>query len=195
MNFLANQEMYLRTTEFLKDQIKKKGYNWNTGKMKPMDAELYVNAKVGTSGSVNLLTGSTQEVRGITNFNGNKLVKERVYVANGVAFGSVVADAGANAASVAYNFNTAPDYLRFANLVLKQKDEVVMKLPIGSIINATGRSNDTVYRDLQAFAFIEDESLITYDIEYPEGVEANIPDGQALFVSAKLRGLETFLKR
>ena len=195
MKFLENQEMYLRGTEFLKKQIEKKGYKWNTAKMKPMDAELYANAKIGTSGVVELLDGNTNEVRGVTNFNGNKLVKERVFVANGVAFGWAVADSATNVAQVAYNYNTIPDYLRHANLVLTQKDEVVIKLPLASINNATGKSTDTVYRDLSAFALIEDEALVKYTIEFPAGVDAGLAAGKDLFVSAYLRGLETFLKR
>lgn len=195
MNFLKNQDKHLRVEEFLKDQIKKRGYNWNTAKMKPMDGEMYANAKIGGSGTEDLLDGNTNEVRGITNFNGNTLVKERIFVADGIAFGWAVADSDSNVASVTYNYNTITDYLRHANIVMKQKDEVILKLPLGAINNATGKSTDSVYRDLGSFALIEDEAVITYQIEFPQGVSAPLVAGKSLFVSAYLRGTETFLKR
>lgn len=195
MNFLANQEAYLRATEYLKIEITKKGYTWNTEKMKPMDAELYANAKIGTSGVEAILDGGSTEVRGVTNFNGNKLIKERVFVGDAIAFGWVVADSSKEVHEVDYNYNTVPTYLRHANLVLKQKDEVVIKMPLGSISNSTGKSNDSVYRDLAAFALIEDESIIDFVIEFPNGAKFTPPAGKELFVSVYIKGLETFLKR
>lgn len=196
MNFLSNQEGYLRVTEFLKDQITSKGYKWDTARMKPMDAELYANAKIEVGGTVPLLTGASQEVKGVTNFNGNKLVKGRVFVADGIALGWAEGADDAAVHSLDYNYTSVPACLAQANLVLKQKDESVIKLPISSIINANGRGNESVYRSLSAFALIEDESVVDYDIEFPQGVQFS-PEtaGNKLFVSAYLRGFETYLKR
>lgn len=196
MNFLANQEGYLGVTEFLKDQIHTKGYEWDTARMKPMDAELYANAQIEVGGTVPLLTGASQEVKGVTNFNGNKLVKGRVFVADGVAIGWAEGADGTAVHSLSYNYGNVPACLAQANLVLKQKDESVIKLPISSITNANGRGRDDVYRTLNAFALIEDDSIVDYDIEFPQGVKYTpATAGNKLFVSAYLRGFETYLKR
>lgn len=195
MNFLKNNETYLRTTEFLLDQIRKKGYDWRVEKMRPMDGELYANAQVDPSGAQNLLTGSSKEEKGITNFNGNKLVKNRVFVANGIAFGWGQAAAGTAPHAVEYNYKEIPAFLAQATIVLKQHDEVVLKLPIASIINANGRGNQSVYRELGALSLIEDEAIIEYTIEFPAGVSASLEADKVLYVSAYLRGLETYVKR
>ncbi len=193
MEFLPNNELFLKTATFLKKQLVYKGYDWNVSKMKPMDGELYANAKVEVGGTVELLTGASTEVRGVTNFNGNKLVKNRIFVTDAIAFGYAIDDETKAEHEVEYVYNKIPAYLRHANIVLKQKDERVISMPIGSIIN--GRENGSQYRQLGALALIEDDSLVNLEIEFPQGVKAEIPEGKKLFVSFYMKGIETYIKR
>lgn len=195
MEYFANNEAYLRATEFLKGQIIKKGYDWDTARMKPMDSELYVNKSIEVGGTVPLLTGASVQERGITNFDGNKLEKGRVFVANGVAFSFVVDDKTKLAHGVTYSSADLPPALAFANLVLKQKDEVIIKIPINALTRANGRANASDYRELGALALIEDNAIVEFDIEFPQGAEMTVATGKALFVSVSLRGFETYLKR
>ncbi len=190
-----NTDAHLRHTNFLADQMVRKGYEWNPAKMKPMDGALVVNKEIEVGGTQDLLTGGSVKERGINGFDGNKLVKGRVFSASDVAFGWAVDDAGKPAHSVDFNYNTAPAYLKQAVLVMKQKDEKIISLPIIDIINTTGKGDQGFYRKLDAFALIEDESVIEYTLEFPAGANANLAAGKALYVSAYIKGLETHLKR
>lgn len=195
MNFLSNQEEYLRGTEYLKDQIKRKGYQWETSKMKPMDGAMFANKEIEVGGTQQLLTGSSVKERGVTNFDGSQLVKGRVFVANAISFGHAVADKGTLVHALDYNYNTVPAYLKHAVLVLKQKDEKVINLPVIDIINNSGKGDGSFYRKLGALALIEDEAIVDLEIEFPQGVNAGLASGKALFVSVYIKGLETHLKR
>ncbi len=192
MNFLENQEGFLRGREFLKKQLIKKGYDWDVERMVLTDGEMYANAKISIGGTVPLLTGNSTEVRGVTNFNGNKLVKNRVFVVESVAFGFVVDDRTKKEHEVDYKFNEVSAELKFANLVLKQSDEKIISLPIAGIING---QKDNKYRDLGALALIEDDVITDLEIEFPHNVTSSLPIGQKLFVSVFFKGFETRIKR
>lgn len=195
MNFLVNQDKYVRATEYLKKQIITKDYDWDVARMKPMDGELYANKEIQVGGTQQLLTGASVQERGITNFDGNKLNKGRAFVADGIAFGYAVADAGAAPHTVKFDYDGVPAYLKHANIVLKQKDEVIIKLPINAISNSNGSGSESLYRDLGAFALIEDDAIVDFEIEFPQGVKPNLAAGKSLYVSAYIRGFETYLKR
>lgn len=191
--YFNNQDMYLRTVEYLSD--KAINYNWDTNKMKPMDSELFINKEIQVGGTVPLLLGNATAERGVTNFDGNKLTKGRVFVCNGISFGVGFADSGTAVHSVNYGYGSGvPDFMKHANLVLKQKDEKIIDLPISALANSFSEDIGGYYRDLSALSLIEDETLIDLEIEFPQGVK--VPDGTpAIFVSIYLRGLGTHLKR
>ena len=195
MNYFSNNEAYVKGTEFLKDQIIKKGYAWDTGRMKPMDGAMFANASIEIGGTQQLLTGSSVKERGVTNFDGSQLVKGRVFVANAIAFGFAVGNATDLVHAVNYDYKTAPAYLKHAILIVRQKDEKVINLPIIDLVNANGSGNNSFYRDLGALALIEDEAIVDIEVEFPQGVNANLPAGKKLFVSVYMKGLETHLKR
>lgn len=193
--FLKNSETLVRGVEYLKDKYKRGNYDWDLEKMKPIAGDLYANKEIKASGRQNLLNGSSTQVVGVTNFDGNQLAKGRAFVATHVAFGFAEAPKGKPVSSVEYNFAQVPAYLNHANLILKQKDEVLVRLPILSIIGANGRGTETVYRELESFELIEDETKTELSIEFPEEMEANIDAANSLYVSTHFKGLETFLKR
>lgn len=193
MNFLANQEEYLRVTEYLGYQKELKGYDWNVPKMKPMDAEMYVNTSIEEGGIQELLDGGSKEIKGVTNFNGNTLVKGRIMVANGISFGWAEGNEDEEPFNLKYNYSSVPTSLQYATLVFKQSDETLFKMTIASIMN--GQKEGSLYRDLGGFYLIEDLQPIDISIEFPKGVKSAIAKDKKLFVSVYTRGFETYLKR
>lgn len=195
MNFLKNEENYLRITEYLKDKNARRKDNekWNISAMKPMPSFLYANKKVDVGGTVSLLTGSSVAKRGVTNFDGNALVKGRVFVANGITFKAVIDDTTKQEQEVAYSPYKLPTVLMQSNIVVKQKNEILIDLPICDVVDAC--ENGTIYFKLGSFALIEDDTITEIEIQYPEGAKLSLEDGKALFVSARLSGFATYQKR
>ncbi|RLK06752.1 hypothetical protein [Tenacibaculum discolor] len=195
MNFLRNEEPYLRVTEYLKYKNSKRKENekWNISAMKPMPSFLYANKKVDVGGTVSLLTGSSVAKRGVTNFDGNSLVKGRVFVANGITFKCAIDDANKPEQDIAYSIAKVPNTLMQSMVVVKQKNEILIELPICDILGATESGNH--YFKLGSFALLEDDTITEIEIQYPEGAKITLEDGKALFASARLSGFATYQKR
>lgn len=195
MNFLKNEEAYIRITEYLKDKNSKRKENemWNIGAMKPMPSFLYANKKVDVGGTVSLLTGSSVAKRGVTNFDGNSLVKGRVFVASGITIKSAIDDLAMPEQDVNYSIAKLPNVLKQSNLVIKQKNEILIDLPICDILGATENGNH--YFKLGSFALLEDDTITEIELQYPEGAKLSLDAGKALFVSARLSGFSTYQKR
>ncbi|WP_299009110.1 hypothetical protein [uncultured Tenacibaculum sp.] len=195
MNFLKNQEAYLRIAEYLKDKNARRKDNekWNIGAMKPMPSFLYANKKIDVGGTVSLLTGASVAKRGVTNFDGNSLVKGRVFVADGITLKAIIADATTPEQDAEYSPFKVPNVLMQSNIVVKQKNEILIDLPICDIIHAS--ENGSIYFKLGSFALIEDDTITEIEIQYPEGAKLTLEDGKALFVSARLSGFATYQKR
>lgn len=195
MNFLRNEEPYLRITEYLKykNSMRKENEKWNISAMKPMPGFLYANRKIDVGGTVSLLTGSSVAKRGVTNFDGNSLVKGRVFVANGITFKCAVDDATKPEQHVAYSLNKMPNELLQSTLVIKQKNEILIELPISDVLAST--ENGSHYYKLGSFALLEDDTITEIEIQYPEGVKIALDAGKALFASARLSGFVTYQKR
>ncbi len=194
---LSNQEAVLRAKEFLRDQILSKNYQWDTSRMKLVDSELYVNNKIGVGGFQELLLSSSIRQVGVTNFDGNRLAKDRIFVINGVTFGFALEDDSKEIDQIEYKFpkkgEKLPEYLSHANLVLKQAGEIILNLPIRSIWNGA-ISNRELYRELGALELIEDNSTVNLTVEYPTNTDAPA-GGKKLFVSVFFRGFETYSTR
>ncbi|WP_408039801.1 hypothetical protein, partial [Tenacibaculum amylolyticum] len=105
MNFLRNEEKYLRVTEYLKEKnaMRKPNEKWNIAAMKPMPSFLYANKKIDVGGTVPLLTGSSVDKTGVTNFDGNSLVKGRVFVADGITLKWATAAPNTDVQNVAFS--------------------------------------------------------------------------------------------
>ncbi|SED21899.1 hypothetical protein SAMN04489761_4663 [Tenacibaculum sp. MAR_2009_124] len=193
MNLLSNQEEYLKVTTYLGLKNTQNQYGWNISKMKPMPSDLYINKQIGTSGNINLLDGESNNVKGVTNFDKNTLNEGRVFVINGVSFAFGYEADKTNVATVNYGIANLPSELRFATLLVKQNNEVLLKLPINSIINSY--ENGRKYKDLGAFALLLPQHAIEVDIEYPSGTSLKTPVDKELFVSVFFKGFETYKKR
>ncbi len=195
MNFLRNEEPYLRITEYLKykNSMRKENEKWNISAMKPMPGFLYANKKVDVGGTVSLLTGSSVAKRGVTNFDGNSLVKGRVFVANGITLKYAIEDVATPEQDVAYSLVKMPNVLLQSTIVIKQKNEILIELPISDILAST--ENGSHYFRLGSFALLEDDTITEIEIQYPEGAKVDLEAGKALFTSARLSGFVTYQKR
>lgn len=164
------------------------------GKIRPTDSELYVRKAVGSggNGTVNLLEGLANSEVGISNFDGQRLDADRYFVVNALTVNYGVAATGTSAAAV--NYTTAlPAGLKCANVVIKQDNEVLFRIPIASINES--KSSDTRYRELGAFSLIRDQKTVRVEIEFPDGTDLAPGAGNAGYVEVLLSGFETYIKR
>ncbi len=197
MNLLANKEGMLRAMTFFKTSHNQKAI-WKDGdQVKPMASELYVNklVKIG-GGKVSLLLSSSDNVIGVTNFDGNKLDEGRAFALDGVSFHAAIGEVAAKPYNVDYATGITKaqaQAFQFANLVLKQNNEILVRLPISSILN--GKQEFSEYRDLDLTMLVP-QKAIEVELEFPDEVAApSLGAGKAIFVSVKFRGYEAYQRR
>jgi len=79
-------------------------------------------------------------------------------------------------------------------LVLRQNGEVIVKLPVESIYQAS--KTDDRYRRLGALAVIEPTQTVDLTIETPAGSSITpATSGNKSFVQVLFKGFETYMKR
>ncbi len=198
---LANSEKAIRAALFLgaaKEQAELTGSTVLDG-ISPTDSkivasELFIHAPISGGGSQHLLSGQTVQEKGITNFDGNRLGKGRVFVVDGVSFLYGVASEDDKPYAVNYSSHGVPPVVRASNLVVRQNNEVIVKLPVRGICNAQERT-DGFYRDLDSFALLADQEEIEITLELPAGSTISLDSGKQAFVAVSLKGFETYKKR
>ncbi|MCD8425562.1 hypothetical protein G1K75_09570 [Tenacibaculum finnmarkense] len=198
VNFLVNQEPYLRVTEYLgykKSTSEEYRREWTVGKMKPTPAELYINRKITPGSTVNLLEGIQLDIKGQCNYNdGRKLTPGRVFVASELAFGWVIADKDSNPALLKYNYSELNPYLSNVTLHNRQGEETLIDMPLSMIVS-NGELHG-IYKELGAFVLFDDKHQIEAQLRFPEGdYTSMIPDGKALFISQRIAGMQTITQR
>lgn len=164
---------------------------YNQGKIKPTDSELYIRKDVGTGGTINLLEGLSTSTVGISNFDGQRLDTDRNFVIDALTVNYGVAAIGASPSAVDYTTGL-PAALKNSHLVIRQNNEVIVKLPISSIFDA--KNTDVRYRELDGFALLKDSKTISIDLEMPAGADLAPGGGNAGFVEVALKGFETYIK-
>jgi len=162
------------------------------GKIKPTDSELYVRKAVTPGGSVNLLEGVSAAEIGITNFDGQRLDSDRYFIIDALTVNYGTASTGTSAKAVDYS-TALPAALKNANLVIRQDNEVILRLPVSSINDA--KNTDDRYRELGAFALLRDQKTISIDLEFPAGADLGAGAGKDGYVEVLLKGFETYIKR
>lgn len=193
MNLLSNEEAFLKGVTFLRELNQNNKFGWNGLKLKPTPSELYVQGIITAGGTQSLLGGSTVQEKGVTNFDGNRLQKDRIFVISAVTVQYGEAAANTKPYNVAYA-DEFPPQLENATLLIKQKNEVIVKLPISAIQNA--KKSDDFYRKLGALALIEPEHEVEMYLEFPSGTTITpATTGHKSFVRVLLQGLETYAKR
>ncbi len=192
MNPFSNKEDYVQVATFLGEQNARKGFGWEIGKLKPTPSELYVQGVITAGGTQDLLGGSTVQEKGVTNFDGNRLQKGRIFAISDVTVQYGTANGGTKPYNVSYG-DELPAQLENATLVVRQKNEVIVKLPISAIQNA--KKSDNYYRALGAFALIEPEHQVEMSIEFPSGTSIKTEGDKKSYIRVLLKGFETYSKR
>jgi len=162
------------------------------GKIKPQDGVLYVRSAVGGTNTQNLLEGKSNQEIGVTNFDGQILNSDRYFVIDSVTINYGVAATGTAAKAVDYS-TALPLALKNANLLIRQDNEVIVKLPVSDINEA--KSSDERFRTLGAFALLRDQKTITLEIEFPAGGDLAPGAGNTGYAEVLLKGFETYIKR
>lgn len=198
MNYLSNKEGQLRAFTFFKEEHAKKPIFSVGAEIKPMQSELYVNKEITVGGGkVSLLIGSTDNETGVTNFDGNKLDEGRAFAIDGIAFHIGLGDTKEKPFNVDFTqtlTGVQKMAFQFANLVIRQKNELIFSLPISSILNGN-EGIENLYRDLDLI-LIKPKEKVEVEIEFPDGVTPpTLEAGKSMFVSVVLRGYETYQRR
>lgn len=194
MNVFSNKEEFLRANEFMLDQIEQKGLGINISKSRLLEEALYINKQINVGGgTIPLITGKAVSEIGTTNFDGNKLEAGRLFCANTITF---LAGEDANTADVCnVDYTEAPSTFNFANLVVRQKNEIVLKLPLIKVMRGQkSRVSNGSYK-LDALAFLEAEHRVDVDLEFPVDIKHTPATGKVTFVSVVMGGFSTYLKR
>ena len=197
MNYLSNKEGMLRAVTFFMEKHNEKEIFANGDEVKPIPSVLYVNKEIVVGGGrVSLLNGATNNEIGVTNFDGNRLEQGRAFAFDGVTIFVGIGNTGSKGYNVDFAKPLTSEQLKafqFSNLVLKQNNEILLRLPISSIDN--GKVDFSDYLDLD-LTLIRPEKQVELEIEFPDEIEApTLEAGKAIFVSPRFRGYESYQRR
>ncbi|WP_299673269.1 hypothetical protein [uncultured Tenacibaculum sp.] len=197
LNYYSNSEDFLKALSFFQAANNNKQIFNADDVIKPMPSELYVNREITVAGGKKpLLIGSTDNETGVTNFDGNKLEDGRAFVINGIAVNIGIGKKGVKPYNVDYLTEISKEQkipFQFANVLVKQKDEILVRMPLSSIEN--GKKDFSGYRDI-ALSLIAPGSKVEVELEFPDEVETPTLDAdKAFYVSVIFRGFESYQKR
>lgn len=191
-DFIQNEEQVVKISNYLKGVNAAKNLQMPIGRMRPTPSEAYIASKFTAGGTVHLLSGNIAQEIGVTNFDGNKLEADRYFVADSVTVLYGEGTSSNKVYEVKYD-KELPAVLLASHLVVRQKNEVVIKLPVCSIDNA--KKTQAFYRKLEAFALLEPNAPIEIQLETPMGASITPSSGDTSFVKVLIKGFETQLKR
>jgi hypothetical protein len=155
------------------------------------DKTFYLNVSVAAlagGGQIRLTDSDTKKAVGVTNFDGNKLVKGRVLVMDAIRVR--FSDVGATVQNASYSDAGLYKELQGGELRLVQNKEVLVDLPLSDL---RGFNVDD-YRELSNAPMIVDEAEFDWILELPKGVVVpeNAKDGQGVFISIQVRCTEFY---
>lgn len=186
-----NDEKYLQVEQYLLDVVRKKGITIPTHRMRLAAGEMMVSSKYSAGGSSNLLNGNVAREVGVSNFDGNKLETDRYFVIDGVTIAYGEGNAADKVYAVEYD-KEVPAVLKSSNLIVRQNGQVLISLPIVSIINA--KKKEDFYRHLNGLVLLEPNQPVEIIIESPVGSTITPSTGDTSFVRVLLKGYETLLR-
>ena len=147
-----------------------------------------VNALTGSGGIQKLITPNTKRDLGVTNFEGNKLNAGKFFTIDGVKISVAYAENGQpwRQSSVSNVVDYAQDLLD-AELVVKQGERILIKLPVFDIVDSSRNpsSKDNMdFREISTFPVlapnepfeinIEHKSNAIYPTYDPETIKVNV---------------------
>lgn len=139
------------------------------------------------SGTIQLVTSSSNKLVGLASFDSNKLEKGEPFMIDAVSLLYGTAATGTKKAeSVSYE-TSAPAELLVAELVIKQDNRELVRMPVSEVHNPNTTPNvDDEYRVIGHTPILMDQKSFDIYLEFPQGV--NIGNAADHFVKVKMRG-------
>lgn len=147
----------------------------SAGKIKLVDVSHILRAEVtGGSNLVFLLNSSTSLKKGLSDWDGNKLPALENIIISLLRFGYGKHASEVNSAKIAFSrsLENVPAALQNANLIIKQNDNTLVKMPISALMHEKASDKvvgETGY-DLKALQLVVEQAPVEINIEFPEGV-------------------------
>lgn len=167
----------------------------SSGQVNIQDATIYVRKQITMGGSViKLIDGTTEQIVGLTNIDGNKLDAYRNLIIDSISFKYATDATESDPTKVNYVAADVPLALRNSELVLRQNNRTPINLPIMSLVAGKDASPGSVEGDrfiLRVMALIREGQKFELNIEVPDG--ATLGTGNH-FVEIGLFGAQTMLK-
>ena len=149
----------------------------------------------GASSSYDLIDANTTQLSGISTIKGNTLSANQAIIFDRIAIGFAEGDANGKPGEQDYSTGDVPAILRNADLVIEQNNREVINLPVSELIKGEmpATSLDHYY-DLKGYAFLADNTEMTWKLKFPSGSTFTAADTKANFIEVRLQGFKTSRK-
>lgn len=190
-----NAELYLRQKiAKLATSSKAKA---GAGELAIKSNDLYIRKEIAIGGKVSLINANTEQLAGISSFDGNKLNDYINHIIDRLKFSYTNAATAYAGTPAGLTYSKAlPAAIRNAQLNIMQNSKVVYSLPISTVNNPnTGNTIIDDFRVLDNFELLVSGEPINLEIEFPEGAAIPVVVGEERhFVELILGGFTSFSK-
>lgn len=154
--------------------------------------DLYIRKEIAIGGKISLINANTEQLAGISSFDGNKLNDYINHIIDKVKL-SYATDAAADKEAELIYSTALPPAIRNAQLNVKQNNNVVFSLPVSTINNKnTGNTIMDDFRVLDNFEMLVSGEQIDLELEFAQG--ATIAGTDKHYIELILGGFTTFAK-
>lgn len=161
-------------------------------KMSLNNEELYVKKEITGGGTVDLIDSNTKNLKGICNFDTNKLKITRAFVFDRISLTYATDAASGKEGELDYS-TVMPVELQNADFVITQDGREVFAKPVRSLTNInTGQNSSDDYTQLKSLAYLVDDREIQIQLRFPDGVALAGPAKHYIYV--RLDGMGTVKK-
>jgi len=193
---MKQTELYGEVLAFL-DNVALESGNFSTDMLanirsrniKLQDSEIYIRQQLQANGSSqDIFEKELQKIVGENLFDGNKLDTGRYFVATSVRLTYGVADTGTSRGLVEYT-NNLPTTLLNGQIIQKIDSNIIMDLPIKSIIDAV--NTDSYKYNFNKFLLFRDNKILNAEVRVPSGGDLGLAVGKTGFLEIRYIGFET----
>ncbi len=162
-----------------------------TGELALRTNDLFIRKRIAFGGKVALIDANTQQLAGVSSFDGNKLNEHINHIFDKIKIGYATDAATGKEALLSYA-TALPVDLRNAQLHITQGNKVIFTTPVSTIYNAnTGNTIMDDFRKLDNFEMLVSNEQIGIEIEFPDSATAGTPYH---YVEVIIGGFTTFTK-
>lgn len=158
------------------------------------DAAIYVRKQITAGNVVKLIDGTTEQIIGLTNVDGNKLDDYRNFIIEKLSFKYATDATATDPSAVNYLAADVPAVLRNSELVLRQEGRTPINIPIMAILAGKDASPGSIDGDkfnLMVWSLVREGQKFELNIEMPNGASLGSDNH---FVEVGLFGAQTSLK-